>query len=129
MSEFTDYLPELFAGFGAVTLRRMFGGHGVYKDGLMFGLIASDQLYLKVDDQNRSAFTELGLGPFVYVKDGKSMAMSYFAAPAAIFDDPDEAAVWARSSFEAALRASASRRGPGRPLETPRRRARSRTRR
>lgn len=109
MTGFTDYLPELFASFGRVSVRKMFGGHGVYCDGLMFALVADDVLYLKADDQNRETFSARGLGPFQYGKGEKTMAMSYFAAPAELFDDPDEAAVWARRSFEAALRAAAAK--------------------
>jgi len=116
VSGFTDYLPELFESFGQVTLRRMFGGHGVYHDGRMFGLVADDTLFLKADDQNREHFTARGLGPFQYGKGDKLMAMSYYAAPAEIFDDPEEAAIWARRSFEAALRAAAAK-----PRRKPRR--------
>ena len=105
MSEFTEFLHEVFAGFGPITLRRMFGGHGVYHQGLMFGLVADDVLYLKADEQNRQCFEVLGLAPFEYGKDGKVMKLSYYAAPPSLMDDMDEAADWARRSYEAALRA------------------------
>ena len=105
MSEFVDYLSEVFAQFGAVRSRRMFGGYGIYYDDLMFGLVADDVLYLKVDDQSRQLFEDKGLGPFMYEKNGKAMAMSYYQAPEEIFDDPDEARTWALHAFDAALRA------------------------
>lgn len=108
MSEFVAYLHEVFAGIGPIQSRRMFGGHGIYRDGLMFGLVADDTLYLKADDASRADFESRGLPPFEYVKQGKRMAMSYYAAPEAIFDDPDEAQVWAQRAYAAALRAAAS---------------------
>ena len=83
----------------------MFGGHGVFHEGLMFALVADDVLYLKADDVSAPAFQRLGLGPFVYDKAGTKMAMSYYLAPESILDDPDEARAWAALAFEAALRA------------------------
>ena len=78
MSEFTDYLCDVFLQFGSVTSRRMFGGHGLFFDNCMFGLVAEDTLYLKVDEQNVHYFVELDLPPFEYEKsEGRTMAMSY----------------------------------------------------
>lgn len=106
MSEFVDYLHEVFAHFGPIRTRKMFGGYGVYHADLMFGLIADDELYLKTDEQNLSDFTELELEPFEFAKDGKTMKMSYYRAPEEIFEDPEEAQRWADSAFGAALRAA-----------------------
>lgn len=105
MSEFVDNLPEVFARFGPVRARRMFGGYGIYHDDLMFALVADDVLYLKVDDKSVAAFTERGLQPFEYAKDSKMVKLSYYMAPEEIFDDPETASAWAVLAFEAALRA------------------------
>lgn len=105
MSEFVDYLKEVFEAFGPVQARRMFGGHGLFHDGLMFGLVADDTLYLKGDEVTASRFEEKGLLRFEYAKANKTVKLSYYMAPEEIFDDPGEAAVWARHAFEAALRA------------------------
>ena len=104
MSEFVDYLAEVFRQFGAVRTRRMFGGYGVYHEDLMFGLVASDTLYLKADDQSAKLFEDKGLGQFEYAKNGKTTKMSYYLAPEEIFDDPDAAEMWAQRAYEAALR-------------------------
>ena len=106
MGAFVENLQEVFALFGTVTSRRMFGGFGVYHDGLMFALVADDVLYLKADEKSVGAFVGLGLAPFEYVKGGKKMKMSYFMAPEGIFDDPEQARIWAIVAFEAALRAT-----------------------
>ena len=87
----------------------MFGGYGIYHDGLMFGLVADDVLYLKADEISLPAFTEQGLKPFEYEKNCKAIKMSYYVAPDKIFDDPENAREWAVRAFEAALRARASK--------------------
>lgn len=105
MSEYTDYLHEVFRDFGPITIRKMFGGYGIYHDGLMFALVADDALYLKVDRKNVGDFECKGLGPFEYDKGGKVVKMSYYLAPDDLMEDPELAANWARRSYEAALRA------------------------
>ena len=105
MSEFTDHLNEVFELFGPITARKMFGGYGIYHDAIMFGLVADDTLYLKVDASIKNFFLSRGLGAFQYEKNGKPVSMSYYSAPEEIFDDPDTAREWAKRSFEVAFRA------------------------
>jgi DNA transformation protein len=107
MSEFVEYLHEIFEQFGPIRSRRMFGGFGIYRDSLMFALVANDQLYLKADVEVASYFARLQLPAFEYVKNGKTTRLSYYLAPAEILEDPEQAAIWARRSYEAALRANA----------------------
>ena len=102
--EFVVHILDRLQPLGAVTARAMFGGHGIYCDGVMFALIAEDVLYFKVDDQNRPRFEALGAGPFRPYAD-RPMTMSYYEAPAEVFDDDDALTEWARAAFEAALRA------------------------
>ena len=113
MSEFVDNLHEVFAPFGTIQTRRMFGGHGIYHDGLMFGLVADEVLYLKADRDSSAAFVELGLPAFEYEKQGRKIKMSYYLAPEAVFDDPDAATEWAVRAFEAALRGRKPAKGTG----------------
>ena len=104
MSEYIEYLYEVFAPLGAIKPRKMFGGHGIFYDGVMIALVADECLYLKVDKQSEEAFTVLDLPAFEYSKNGKTFAMSYRLAPEEIYEDPDEALRWARLAYEAALR-------------------------
>lgn len=87
--------------------RRMFGGVGVFQADAMFALIAEDQLYFKTDEENRGAFEEAGLGPFVYAirDDGSEARINYYEAPGEALDDPDVMMEWARLGIDAALRA------------------------
>ncbi|WP_119391455.1 TfoX/Sxy family protein [Taklimakanibacter lacteus] len=105
-AQYLDFIKEQLAGFGPVTLRRMFSGAGVYRDGLMFALIARDTLYFKADAASQGEFEALSLPPFTYAAKGqKRVIMSYWRAPEACLDDPEEMAQWARKAFGAALRA------------------------
>ena len=104
VSEFVDYLSEVFEQFGAIRARRMFGGYGVYHQGLMFGLVADDVLYLKADEQSASLFQTRGLAPFEYTKNGTTTKISYYTAPDEIFDDREAATVWAARAYGAAVR-------------------------
>ena len=107
MSDFIPFLKELLQGLGPVTSRRMFGGHGLYCEGLMFAIVMDNRLYLKADETNRPDFEGRGLSPFSYSMKGKTVALSYWAAPDSVFDEPAEAVRWALLSWEAAARRQA----------------------
>lgn len=107
-SGFQSFLEDLFAPVGGVRMRRMFGGLGVYRDGLMIALVADDVLYLKVDDSTRGAFEEEGCAPFYYEAGGKSVTMSYWRLPERLLDEPDEFREWALAAVAAARRAQAA---------------------
>ncbi len=96
---------ELFAPLGSIRVRRMFGGAGVYCNDLFFAILAGGDTYLKVDDESRASFVDRGLSRFSYDAKGETMSMSYYAAPAEIFDDEDELAHWGGLALEAAARA------------------------
>ena len=87
----------------------MFGGYGVYHQGVMFALVADEELYLKVDQETVDQFLASSLDAFEYHKNGKQFKMSYHKAPDEIFDDPDIAQYWANLGFEAALRSAAKK--------------------
>jgi DNA transformation protein len=108
-NEYIDFLREVFAQFGAISARKMFGGYGIYHQGLMFALVADDTLYLKVDSASKPEFEQHGLTAFQFDQRGKPISMSYFLAPDIIMDDPEAAVYWAELAFAAALRAQASR--------------------
>ena len=106
-ASFVEFISELFSPFGEITVRKMFGGAGVYCDGVFFALIGDDDLWLKVDDVTRTEFENYGLEPFVFeMKDGRSGTMSYYSAPEEIFDDHDELKHWVTLALDAAHRAA-----------------------
>ena len=79
---YKDFLKDLLAGFGPVSIRNMFSGAGVYADGVMFAILAEDTLYLKADEFSARAFADEGKSPFTYRPKGRSpIAMSYWEVP------------------------------------------------
>jgi DNA transformation protein len=114
-SPFVAHILEMMKTFGSVEPKAMFGGCGIYHQGVFFALVAQDVLYLKVDPESRGAFEALGLEPFVYESRlGQKTAMQYFQAPPEALESPEVMAEWARRSYEAALRAATARQPPRR---------------
>jgi DNA transformation protein and related proteins len=96
---------ELFASLGNLTARKMFGGAGIYLDGVMFVLIGYGDIYLKADAVNLGAFIKASCPPFIYeAPNGKAMEMSYRRMPESALDDASEALVWGRLGYGAAVR-------------------------
>lgn len=102
--DFIEYLKELFADFGDIGARAMFGGHGLYHEGVIIGIVIDEAVYLKVDAETRAAFQAAGCAPFVYDMKGKPLAMSYWSVPAEAMDSAQAMRPWAQRAYEAALR-------------------------
>ena len=111
-SEFSRYLVDQFREYDGVDIRRKFGGSGLYRDDVMFGLVASDVLYLRTDDRNRGDFEVRGMKPFTYLhKNNKGpVEMPYSEIPDDVLDDPDILAEWAQKAFVAASAAKRKKR-------------------
>lgn len=106
------HCAELLAPLGAIDVRRMFGGHGLYVDGLIVGLVLDECLYLKTDATSRGAFEAAGCRPFQYDVPGRTVTVSYWTVPDEALDSAAAMAPWARLALEAALRARARRPAP-----------------
>ena len=107
-SELLDHIVDQLAPLGDARGRRMFGGYGVYLDGLIIGLIAFDSIFLKVDDQNRPDFEAAGASPFSYdTKNGTITVTAYWEVPADVLDDSDQLRAWALKSLAVSRRAGA----------------------
>jgi DNA transformation protein len=102
--EFIRYLRDQFRRWGPVEIRRMFGGHGIFRGGVMFALIHDEMLFLRSDDGNRAAFAAAGMAPFRYRRRGKLVALAYHQAPPEAVEDSDVLGQWADLGFAAALR-------------------------
>ena len=107
---FAEFLREQLAPVGRVTMRRMFGKTGVFCDGLMFGMVTDNMLYLRVDDHNRAAFKEAeSFPPLSYEKQGGTIDLSFWRVPEHLLDEPDELVNWVRAALAAAHRVAAKR--------------------
>ena len=106
-----EFLIDLFASFGPVTIRRMFSGFGISADGINFALALRSGLYLRADEASFARFEAAGSKPFSYETRARTMTVrSYWQVPAHLFDDTDEFAMWAKDAFAAAQRAALSKR-------------------
>lgn len=107
---FRDYVVEQLGGLGGVTVKRMFGGAGLYHHGVFFAVIDDDQLFFKVDDLTRPRYEAAGSGPFTPMPDREAPMRGYYEVPAAVLDDRDEIVAWAREALEVAGRAKPKKR-------------------
>ncbi|GIQ73268.1 TfoX/Sxy family protein [Bradyrhizobium sp. RD5-C2] len=113
-----EFLTDLFADFGPVTLRRMFSGYGISADGTNFALALRAGLYFRADEETIPQFEAEGSKPFQYTTREKTVTVnSYWQLPARLFDDSEELAVWARSALGAARRAALRKRPRKRSAE------------
>lgn len=105
-NSFVTEVMGLFAQTGDVSSRKMFGGVGIFHGGLMFALIADNELYLKADKHNVHLFEQADFSPFSYKKaNGKIFQMSYYLAPESFYEDADETQRWTELAQQAANRA------------------------
>ena len=106
-----DFLIDLFADFGPVTIRKMFSGFGISADGTNFALALRSGLYFRADEASIPQFEAEGSKPFQYQTRAKTVTVnSYWELPARLFDDPEELSGWARTALAAAQRAALKKR-------------------
>jgi DNA transformation protein and related proteins len=106
-----DFLIDLFADFGPVTIRRMFSGFGISADATNFALALRRGLYLRADEQTIPRFEAEGCKPFQYQTRARTVIVnSYWQLPERLYDDPEDLTVWARASLAAAQRAALRKR-------------------
>ena len=100
-----DFLVDLFAPFAPVTVKRMFSGHSIYRDGVVFALALRAGIYLRADAESAPVFEAAGLPPFIHQTKGSERSVgSYRRMPDACFDDEDALREWAGRAWQAALR-------------------------
>jgi len=102
---------DLFHHFGRISVRRMFGGEGIFVGDLMIGIVVDEQIYLKAGDSNRADFEVEGAKPFTYTrgKERKATSLSYYTVPERLLDDTEEFGQWARKAHDVALAAKAAK--------------------
>lgn len=104
-TEFVETVLEKLAPLGEPGARFMFGGWGIYLDGIMCALVADDALFLKADAVSRITFEQADCQAFAPYED-KTKTMSYYEAPAEMFDEDERFLHWFRLAFDAALRSA-----------------------
>ncbi len=98
---FLNYVLDQLSSWRGVSVRRMFGGAGLYRSGKIFGVVADDVAYLKVDDTNRDDFVKAGSSPFnPYPEKNKATVMSYYEIPPEVLENRDELFRWAQRALD-----------------------------
>jgi DNA transformation protein and related proteins len=105
-------LEALFEPFGSIIVKRMFGGSGIYADGLCFAVESGGEVFLKTDSLSRADFSAADSAPFTYMAKGKSRPTSYWSLPTAAHEDDDELRRWAGMGLEAARRSATAKAQP-----------------
>jgi DNA transformation protein and related proteins len=115
-----DFLTDLFADFGPVTIRKMFSGYGISADGVNFALALRAGLFFRADDQTIPQFEAEGSKPFQYQTSTKTVTVnSYWELPARLFDDSEELSSWAKAALAAAQRAALRKRPKAKARKAP----------
>ena len=108
-TKYLEFVLDQLAALGDVTAKSMFGGHGLYRDGVFFGIVWNGTLYLKTDDHTRAGFERRGLRPFQPYGD-RGITMHYHEAPAEMFESREELLRWAKPAVEAGKRGATRKR-------------------
>lgn len=98
-------IEEMFSALGPVTIRRMFGGKGVYYGGRIIAVELRNGMLLKADPVSAPEFEAVGATRWTYEgRAGKRVQMPYWSIPDEAYDDPEIMARWVRLAYAAALR-------------------------
>jgi DNA transformation protein len=95
---FKDFVLDQLSGLRGVACRSMFGGYGLYRGGVFFGIIHKSRLYFKTNETSRAAYLEQGLKPFR--PNRKQTLKTYYEVPIDVMEDADQLVAWAKRSSE-----------------------------
>lgn len=101
--DYLDYVLDQLQCVGEVVAKKMFGGAGIYLDGIFFALIANNVLYFKVDSSNKLDYETAGMEPF-RPRGKKSYAMQYYEVPVSVLEDKEKLKVWANKALDVAIK-------------------------
>jgi DNA transformation protein len=113
---------DLFREFGPIALKRFFGGEGIYSGDVMIGMIFSDIIYFKTDEETRKLFLKEHTKPFTFKKGGETVVTGWYALPDRLYDEPDELAQWARAAYSVATASPATTRKRSHATKTKKKR-------
>lgn len=104
---FREFIEDQLSGLEGLSLKRMFGGYGLYRESVFFGILSDGRIYFKTDGTTRPAYIKLGSAPFSYYKKDKisgrkkkAFLKNYYEVPVDIMEDRDQLTEWARRAAE-----------------------------
>jgi DNA transformation protein len=98
-------IEEMFQSVGPVTIKKMFGGLGIYARGVIIAIETAGEIFLKADSLSASKFAAAGARQWRYDGKAKPVHMPYWTIPDDAFDDPDIMGQWVKLALEAGLKA------------------------
>jgi len=102
---YLEYVLDLLSHCDSITSRAMFGGYGIYKNGVIFAIIAHDELYFKVDQSNIDLYKKQGSEAFTFETKGRvSTMISYWKVPLIIMEDETQLKDWVEQSYNISLK-------------------------
>lgn len=106
---------ELLDEIEGIAVKRMFGGAGLYREGVMFALLAYGAIWLRADPAFAADLEALGSeGRFATKTGDRTAHLPYWRLPDGALDDPQQAAALARRASAAALRLAPLKKKPSR---------------
>ncbi len=107
---YVAHLKDLLTPLGRIVVKRMFGGAGIYCDGVFFAIIDTETLYFKTDEESRAAYESENMSPFTFMtKDGPSRLPNYYRVPERLLDEPDDMRDWAQRAIAVAKKDAAAK--------------------
>lgn len=97
-----DFVNDQLSSWGPYETKKMFGGVGFFREGIMFALIGKDVFHFRVDEENVGDYESQGMKGFM--SSSKKKGMPYYEVPPSVLEDRDELAVWAQKAYDAAVR-------------------------
>jgi DNA transformation protein len=101
-----EHFKDRLTALGEVTSRPMFGGHGLFWRGTIFGIVFKDRLYLKVDDRSKADYVSRDMGPFR--PNERQTLKSYYEVPPEVLADPEILLSWAEEAIRVAQSSQSS---------------------
>ena len=104
--DFRQFVVEQMGAVVAITAKRMFGGYGLYADGVFFGVIDDNRVFLRTGAGNVADYTALGCAQFQPISDAKPM--SYHELPGDVLENRTKLRGWLCKSIHEAAEARTS---------------------
>lgn len=105
MTDTVTNIIDTLSPYGNITVRKMFGGYGVYKEGNIIGIIDEDQLYFKSTPETEPYYQSFGSVPFIYEGKNRPVKMSYWMVPNTVMKDPTHLKQWVETAYQSSLSA------------------------
>lgn len=99
---YLEYVKEQMSLIGEIESKKMFGGMGFFKDGIMFGMIGGGVLRYRVDEENQADYEAKGMEP--YRTKPNTKGMPYWEVPVEVLEDRDELKVWTEKAITVSIR-------------------------